>query len=272
MLVFTYKIRKGAVNMGCFGYICPVCNTQIVGDCFNGGELCRLKHVREGKVVGWTVGHYDEYGGVKEHPRFRDDDREFVDGKMTNVRGRNPNNHDEICDSEFGRADSFNFGHNRLLPNGSIMDISRSRMDSKFSLQEGEDANEVIKAYIADNIDSEDEEIKKTVVLLSEVIDLATKHMDMLMAVNKDDEGFTELFYNIGVTLNAKMKSDAYAEATGKIYQYMLETLPVHYGESGIIAVHEKCYQSLTKTEQRKLKFSMPDPDQSWGEVREEFK
>jgi len=258
--------------MGCFGYICPVCNTQIVGDCFNGGELCRLKHVREGKVVGWTVGHYDEYGGVKEHPRFRDDDRSFVDGKMINVRGHNPNNHDEICESEFGRADSFNFGHNRLLPNGNIIDVSRNRMDSKYHLKDGEDVNGIIKAYIADNIDSEDEEIKKTVVLLSDIIDLATKSFDMLMAVDKDGEDFMETYHNVNTKLDLKLWSDDYKEATEKLYYYMLNTLPIHYGTSGIIAVHEKCYQSLTKTEQRKLKFSMSDPDQSWGEVREEFK
>lgn len=37
------------------------------------------------------------------------------------------------------------------------------------------------------------------------------------------------------------------------------------------IAVHEKCYQSLSKEEQDNLPFSLPDSDQSWGEVRAEF-
>lgn len=58
-----------------------------------------------------------------------------------------------------------------------------------------------------------------------------------------------------------------FREAMGEL----ISALPVAQGSSGTIAVHEKCYQGLSKEEQEKLPFSLPDPDQSWGEVREEF-
>lgn len=80
--------------MGCFGYICKGCGTQIVGDCFTGGENCLMIHVRKGKELGKVDGHYDEYGrvieqeGLPEEQKFRGD----YDGI---------NGHSEICDSEF---------------------------------------------------------------------------------------------------------------------------------------------------------------------------
>lgn len=98
--------------MGCFGYICPVCDTQIVGDYTGNGEKCRLKHVRNGEVIGETVGHYGEYGNVVEDKVFRGDN--IVDGK------HNPNSHDELCKSEFGMKNSYDFGNRRILPDGKV--------------------------------------------------------------------------------------------------------------------------------------------------------
>jgi hypothetical protein len=84
--------------MGCIGYICKGCGTAIRGNCYDGGELCIMKHVRHGEVLGEVVGHYDEYGRVIEE-----------EGKENRFRGEDEtdiNSHSEICDSEFGMNDS----------------------------------------------------------------------------------------------------------------------------------------------------------------------
>ena len=84
--------------MGCFGYICKGCGTPVRGDCFNGGELCHMKHVRHGEVIGEVTGHYDEYGRVIEQDKDQPGAfRGYVDG---------PNSHREICKSEFDFEDS----------------------------------------------------------------------------------------------------------------------------------------------------------------------
>lgn len=97
--------------MGCFGYLCSVCNKQIVGNCFTGGEHSILIHKRHGLEVGRTVGHYNEYGGTLEDELYRSD----------KVAG--PNSHDEICDSEMSLADSKSF-HGRKMVRGTSVPIS----------------------------------------------------------------------------------------------------------------------------------------------------
>lgn len=92
--------------MGCFGYICKGCGTAIRGDCFKGGELCVMKHVRHGKVLGEVTGHYDEYGRVFEEK-----------GKENRFRGNNDsdiNSHAEICQSEFDMDDSLRSSNERI--------------------------------------------------------------------------------------------------------------------------------------------------------------
>lgn len=45
------------------------------------------------------------------------------------------------------------------------------------------------------------------------------------------------------------------------------------FGEdSGVAAWHHKCYEEASNEEQNDLTPSEGDPDQSWGEVRDEFK
>ena len=97
--------------MGCFGYICRGCNTPIRGDCHKGGEYCVLIHVRDGKEIGRAIGHYDKYGRVVEDKIFRNDEI------------GNPNNHSEICKSDFGLKNSFHFEGKRKY-NGSNVNIN----------------------------------------------------------------------------------------------------------------------------------------------------
>ena len=51
--------------MGSFGYMCPKCGKNV-----RAGELCVLRNVLHGEVIGQTIGHYDEYGGVDEDETF----------------------------------------------------------------------------------------------------------------------------------------------------------------------------------------------------------
>ncbi len=51
--------------MGSFGYMCPKCGTNV-----RAGELCVLRNILHGEVIGQTVGHYDEYGSVDEDETF----------------------------------------------------------------------------------------------------------------------------------------------------------------------------------------------------------
>lgn len=92
--------------MGCLGYICNGCNTQIVGNCFTGGELAILQHIRHGEVLGRVVGYYNEYGtvvGQDEQTGYRGDQKDL------------PNSHRNIFDSEFGMNDSFDYEEKRIF-------------------------------------------------------------------------------------------------------------------------------------------------------------
>lgn len=94
--------------MGCFGFICKGCNTPINGNSLRGGENCILIHVRHGKELGRTVGHYNEYGTTVEEDEkadkgvlntFRCDEIKATEGYI--------NTHEEICKSSFNLPDSF---------------------------------------------------------------------------------------------------------------------------------------------------------------------
>lgn len=77
--------------MGQYSYICRGCGQSI-----RRGELCVLRHVRSGEVLGEVTGYYDGYGGVvndKSPTRFN--------GDHGGVNG-----HDEITRSEFELTDS----------------------------------------------------------------------------------------------------------------------------------------------------------------------
>lgn len=98
--------------MGCFGYICKGCYTPINGDCFDGGENAILIHVRHGKEVGRTQGHYDEYGGVIEEENLPEEQK--FRGDQDGING-----HNEICKSEFDLEDSIYANEDKKLDNYS---------------------------------------------------------------------------------------------------------------------------------------------------------
>ena len=51
-----------------------------------------------------------------------------------------------------------------------------------------------------------------------------------------------------------------------------LPPLPKPETWSGVVAWHKKCYDEATEEDRNDLKPSDSDPEQSWGEAREEFK
>lgn len=86
--------------MGSFSCICNKCNRNV-----RGGELCVIRHVRHGEILGETKGVYKDCGRVYDDDVFRS----FKD----EVAGIN--SHKEICRSEMELFDSKNTEADRNL-------------------------------------------------------------------------------------------------------------------------------------------------------------
>lgn len=222
--------------MGCFGYICPICGTNIRGDYRTGGEKCIMIHKRHGQEVGRTEGHYDEYGRVIEDTTFRSDD------------GTHINSHEEICRSESWLSDSYRFGECRTLPNDKRVRFgSDIQIIWQFTQTHTYDELRLHPAFI--------EIVEKIDTMIQKIPDLYGKNMDVLCSILYDSCEDTK-------EMHASLKT---------IYEWA-DSLPVDIGESGIITVHSKCYQSLSNIQQDHLPFSKPDPNQSCGNIRKKYK
>lgn len=234
--------------MGCYGYICPICNTQIVGESRGYGEKCRLKHVRNGEVIGETIGHYGEYGNVVEDKVFRGNNT--IDGK------HNPNSHEELYDSEFGLENSYDSGNRRILPDGTI--FSRDNF-SFWDIPNNTKAMTILSHFKHSDVLKNNNDIKEQV---NKLFDLAEKYkrreFKTLDEITNAEKSIEELIS--ALPLGAKA-----------LFNDWTRELPIDNGESGLIAVHEKCWQSISEEEQNALPFSKPDPNQSCGQVRPEY-
>lgn len=87
--------------MGMYSYICAHC-----GKAINVYQPVVLTHVRHGKAINRTKGHYDGYGGVEEDNKFDRWEAE-ADGF--------PSNHDEVTKSCFDFPDSV-FAEDKMKP------------------------------------------------------------------------------------------------------------------------------------------------------------
>lgn len=85
-----------------FSYICPACNRAI-----NGDEVCHLRHIRHGVVLGETVGYYDGYG--RTYGNFSGSNSDYRCDKSDAPSEGYENTHEEICASEFEFLDSEGF-------------------------------------------------------------------------------------------------------------------------------------------------------------------
>lgn len=232
--------------MICFGYICPVCETAIVGDPDNGGELCQLTHVRHSKVIGTIRGHYNGLGGVVEDYYFG--------GRS----GRN--SQEEILRSEYGFKDSYRTGKRRQAPSGREVRAYEPLTDLTVGSPEREcfeiaieGLNKELKGYANTILALEDE-------LLQSVI-------GGLSCMGQD------YYEKMMILANMKSSSNRYWLVLSKLYNDYILTLPDSMeAKSGVIAVHVACLKTLSKEERASLPFSKPDPDQSIGTVREAYK
>lgn len=248
--------------MGCFGYICPECETQIIGGCWGGGEECILIHVREGKELGRAVGHYGEYGNVLEDEKFRGDDKDDING------------HSSICDSEMNLDSSMNFGGLRELPNGETINI-RNWYDTK------ELATAFVEFGNYPNLPSNatywiGEILRETQVFILEInVEIAQDELTKNTDQTKENElkaKLDEATKKFNHYKENPMKDLITTDDFQKEMYGWANKLPVSKkATSGIIAYHKVCYDKLENKEISNLKLSLPDPDQSWGNPRAEF-
>lgn len=250
--------------MGCFGYICPKCKTQIVGGCWGGGEECILIHVREGKELGRVVGHYGEYGNVLEDEDFRSCDNEGING------------HSSICKSEMDLPTSVNFGRLRELPSGE-----------SFHTEYGFPYKTVLLSFIEHSgykglpenaieyVDSMPEN-RTELASLEDRIEIYTEIVGDIeeKEVNEGSEldSFNRVLQASVAKFEKIVNNPLMDEDIQNAFYEWIRNLPISSKvDSGIIAYHKVCYDSLPDNSLENLEFSMSDPDQSWGNPRAEF-
>lgn len=224
--------------MGCFGYLCKGCGEQIVGDSCNGGELCVLIHVRHGEEMGRTVGHYDEYGGVKEDSVWR---------KCDGV-----NSHEEICKSEFMLEDSYNKSDKKHIYNGEECSyyIYIKRLVNEVMTYCEYDINKSrFKDLLTENELSRYNEIYEELLTLTDDGDILKKKARLRIELEM-----------------ALENSQAYWVIHEEFIKLPVPELQEY---SGIVAWHKKCYDESENKDD--LIPSEHDPNQSWGEPKEEF-
>lgn len=230
--------------MGCFGYICKGCGTPINGDCFTGGEKCILIHVRHGEILGKTEGHYNEYGGVIEDPTFRNDDES------------NPNNHKEICSSEFDFKDS-------ILDEFRVKRLYKEKEVDWFTYLQTIVREELENhGYILDFCSFYDiisEETKEEY--------LSVFQESTLFNGKKDAVYHQRLFYIAYFDL--ERNHDWRYKVEEDFLKLPLANTTGNF--SGTVAWHSKCYHSATEEERNNLMPSFRDPNQASGKVRKKF-
>ena len=231
--------------MGCFGYLCKGCGTQIVGNCWEGGEKCVMIHVRSGKELGRVEGHYDEYGRAIEEEnrsnRFRGD-------------GKGINSHSEICASEFSMKDSYGHHNQKRVFNGKACDL-RTYASTRVAYDLMENNFEIRESFIYPHLD----QLTKAFV---------EKQMEKVEDKCADLKKISRSLDLIDIFI----KSNCYNDELPFVKEFDKLPLAQNQTYSGIVAWHSKCYHEATPEQQSDLTPSESDPNQSWGEVRDEFK
>lgn len=214
--------------MNSFGYLCPVCNKTIIG-----GELSQLTHIRHGKVLGTTTGHYNGCDGVVEDDYFG------------GISGRNSNQ--EILRSEFEFKDSHCLGERKQTPSGREVRIYPPFIDLALCSPE----RECFELAIED-IDKDLQEHAQAILALED---------ELHQSVDQDLSSVSANYYEKTMTLS-DMRSDSnpYWTVLYKLYNEYISNLPdSREAKSGVIAVHVSCLNTLSKEEQASLPFSKPD-------------
>lgn len=249
--------------MGCFGYICKHCGTPIIGSCTDeGGEKCILIHVRNGKELGRVEGHYNEYGGVSEE--------EHLDEKLKFRGEENPiNSHYEIHQSEFGMDDSYLIIADKKIYNGKEVNFQKFYKE-KYKKDLKNINYDISKLSYFDIVNTI---IKKSDSLTELFYKYQTAYGKYLCINNEKEKTFLE--YNMDIYLDIIFDESIWIFFEGnndftKEFNNLENVTREHY--SGIVAYHSKCYHKAIKEGTFNLIPSKQDPDQSWGEVREEYR
>lgn len=223
--------------MGCFSYICSCCGKNI-----RIGEKCVLIHIRDGKELGRTEGHYNGYGGVEEDPVYRGED--------------GVNSHQSICTSEFGLPSSYRFGRMRVLPDGRLLD------------------SDVISSFVKEYVHSHTLETISAEMKIQNVKDMENKsfleakmYFGMSRKVVPNETIVTFTAYRLQERLCLEIEKEK--NRVEIAYRWAM-SLPKWMGaSSGTIAVHSCCYQKAQNPDD--LHFSDGDYEQGMGEPRPEY-
>lgn len=249
--------------MGCFGYICKHCGTPIIGSCTDeGGEKCVMIHVRNGKELGRVEGHYNEYGGVSEQDCINED---------LKFRGENDsyNSHYEIHKSEFGMDDSYLLIIDKRIYNGKEVNFQKFYKE-KYKKDLKNVGYAISKLSYFDILNTI---IKKNSSLTDLFYKYQTVYGKYLCTNNEKEKMFLE--FNMDTYLDIIFDESIWVFFDGnnefsKEFGNLEKVTREHY--SGIVAYHSKCYYEAIKNGTFNMIPSLHDPDQSWGEVRGEFK
>lgn len=251
--------------MGCFGYICKGCGTSIRGDCFAGGELCTMIHVRHGKEMGRVEGHYDEYGRVIEQEGLDEDLRFRGDGSGIN-------SHKEICFSEFNLNDSYYKSSEKRVYMGEEVDFRRY-MEIAIERDLKKCDYNITKLPYYGWINSLRNKDAVVGLLLEKCKEYYSEYVvPTITSISKD-----KLKQFIIFTMKTIVQDNLYIyfwEEKNKYFGYNFRRLKEVTRESfsGIVAYHSICYRKAIKDGTFNLIPSELDPNQSWGNVRKKFK
>ena len=232
--------------MGTFGYICAGCGTPINGDSLRGGEKCILIHVRHGKEIGRTEGHYDGYGRVIEDDTYRND-------------GEHPNSHKEICKSEYGLRDSFLRCQNMRVFNRKAVSFNTFSNDylsglikkHKYCIENFE-----YKIYLSEELLAD---YRANYDIYRKLCKVGNERGAKSMAEQLCAKVTSEVHYNNSLRM-------ALMRAYGK-----LPFVSTAY-YSGTVAWHSVCYRNASEKQRKSLIPSDSDAGQANGRIRKKYK
>lgn len=223
--------------MGCFSYICSCCGKNI-----RIGEKCVLIHIRDGKELGRTEGHYNGYGGVEEDPVYRGED--------------GVNSHQSICTSEFGLPSSYRFGRMRVLPDGRLLD------------------SDVISSFVKEYILSHTLDVIATGMKIPSAEEMKRKSFtEARLCFSTSSKPVSDetiamvAAHRLQERLSLEIEKDG--ERVDIAHEWALSLPKWEGATSGIVATHSFCYHSIK--DPQKLPFSDPDPYQAGGLARKKY-
>lgn len=254
--------------MGCYGYICRGCGSNIRGDYHDGGERAVMIHVRHGKELGRVEGHYDEYGGVVEQREMPDTDPMKWEGDVSEeLEDQYPNCHMQIHHSIFNCDDSYYQVSQQRVYKGQNIDILR--YCTKRVRDDLEELNyDVEKLPYLDELRANIEERDPN---MSSLVDEVLEESDGLKAL-KDPNSVDALKKQFSIDTLMMIILDIsrpWETSLSGDFSKLPEVSLTEY--SGVVAYHSLCYRRAMRQGTFSLIPSEHDPDQSLGYIRKKY-